>query len=165
MKEIIGIKSQEYINNEESHLDTELSAIEEMEHYEDKKSHFLSINVKNPYPLRNTKTFIRYLKMFPSYTDNVNILKDLLSLCLYTDEEIKNHDLIKIIRLSNRTRRVSWDANLVEVKEIEGREIKKRKLLETKEPNKIILYEYDIQKIQDCDRERVLEIINELRKF
>lgn len=155
---------KDFINNEESHLDTELSAIEEMDLYEDKKSHFISINVRNPYLLRNTKTFIKYLKMFPLYTDNINILKDILSLCLYTEEEIKNHDLIKIIKLSNRVRRVSWDANLVEVKEIEGREIKRRKFLEKIESNKTILYEYDIQKIQDCDRVRVLEIINELRK-
>ncbi|EEQ83002.1 hypothetical protein NCER_100204 [Vairimorpha ceranae BRL01] len=124
--------------------------IDSIDDFETKKSAFLSIKIFDYQNVKHTNIFLDYIKMYTQYGEHSS-LQEILEKCKYTEQELKEYNLHSIVR----TRRVSWDTNLVEIKEIEGRKSKHRRIEK--------VYDYDLQKIQNCDKEKVTKILNDLQ--
>lgn len=108
--------------------------------------------------------FFDFIKLYLDYFEDASCLRPVVKKYNFSNIEIQNSIILnKVIK----AKRVSWDTNLVEVREIESckKRIKKNVKIDIVKKHNPCIYDYDVQKICECDSLLVKNLLFDISQY
>lgn len=108
--------------------------------------------------------FVEFVKLYINVFEDASCLRPLVKKYNFSQIELQNSSVLCQVK---KSKRVSWDKNLVEIREIESckKRIKKNSKIYDLEKQVSYIYEYDVQKICECDTLIVKDLLIDISQY